>query len=531
MPRSTLDFIVVLAIGLGVGCTRSPPLEAGDWVGDLDRPDGADRLEVTVDSGGRRITVTAPAWKLEAAPAMLVRRAGDSIEVAALGGSDTARFRGVATRTGFGGRARRGSEQRAFDLRRIRRFTDAEWAEIVGTYRAKDGRLIGVAPFAEFGPGIRLFDYQTGRVGPLLPLADTMFLVGHSVIAPILPVDTLHVRRWSRGRVEGIRWVESGQPPVEAARVATRDEDVELTNGAVSLRGTLTLPADSAPHPAIVIVHGSGPMTRDGLGPWPRFFVGLGFAVLSYDKRGTGQSTGDWRQADFAALAADVHAGVRLLERRADIRRDRIGLWGASQGGWILPLVAATWPEEIGFLIVHAGTGTTVREQGILNLQYEYRFRGASEATIATATRYRAIDDSVTRTGRGWEELNRFYQAHGALAQLWEPRPADDSFRPYYRMLMDFDPAPSWARVKVPVLLFFGELDANVPPRESWPPIERGLRRAGNHHFIHYVLPKANHLLLEARTGAATEYPGLSRFVPGYFDRMAEWLRVEAARR
>jgi hypothetical protein len=95
-------------------------------------------------------------------------------------------------------------------------------------------------------------------------------------------------------------------------------------------------------------------------------------------------------------------------------------------------------------------------------------------------------------------------------------------------MLMDFDQVPSWRRVPCHALFFYGDLDANVPPIESWPPIERALQDAGNHHVTQVVLPHANHLFLEARTGGRDEYPGLSRFVPGYFDRMAQWLEAAA---
>jgi fermentation-respiration switch protein FrsA (DUF1100 family) len=92
---------------------------------------------------------------------------------------------------------------------------------------------------------------------------------------------------------------------------------------------------------------------------------------------------------------------------------------------------------------------------------------------------------------------------------------------------MDFDPTPSWTLVRCPVLLFFGELDANVPPEESWPPIERALQQGGNAAVTRVLLPKANHLFLEARTGASDEYPRLSRFVPDYFDQIARWLQTK----
>jgi uncharacterized protein len=331
------------------------------------------------------------------------------------------------------------------------------------------------------------------------------------------------------GAVRELRLSERGRAAIVAERVATRDEELQFTNGPVTLSGTLTLPAGPGPHAAVVLVHGSNALTRDVFGPWSRYFAGLGYAVLAYDKRGTGGSTGDWKQADFAVLATDVLAGVRSLAGRPDIRADRIGLWGASQAGWIMPLVAAQAPSEIAYLIVHAGSGTTVRQEGVLYIRQELRFAGLPEASVAIGMRYQELDDAVTKSGVGFDRLQAYYDQHSKVETwLWPPRPADDWFRPYYRMLMDFDPVPSWRQVGAPVLLFFGELDANVPPLESWPPIEQALGRAGNARVTQVVLPKANHLFLEARTGARDEYPGLNRFVSGYFSKMAEWLNQVA---
>ena len=170
-----------------------------------------------------------------------------------------------------------------------------------------------------------------------------------------------------------------------------------------------------------------------------------------------------------------------------------------------------------------------MREEGVLYLRNELRAAGLPEASVAVGTRYQQLDDRVTETGLGWPELERYYEDNrSAEPWLWPPRPADDGDRTYYRMLMNFDPTPYWRRVNCPALFFFGELDANVPPAESWPPIEDALRAAGNARISHVLLPNANHLFLEAQTGGRDEYPRLSRFVPGYFDRMAEWLAAQA---
>jgi pimeloyl-ACP methyl ester carboxylesterase len=517
----------LLAFAVALAACRAPAgLTSGLWLGDLRHSGAAERMEVTIDSSGRSARMSIPGWALDTVPASLDPTGSDTLAFTAVVGNDTVRMLGPLHRGAWIGKATRRSETALFELRRLHPLSDSAWRALVGTYRAGDGHLLGIAPFSEFGDRPLIADYATGRIGPLYPIAPNRFLVGHSLIAPVFPADTLELMSAPDGVVREIRFSEREHPSVVAQRLATRDQQLQFASGPVTLSGTLTLPPGPPPYPALVLVHGSNALTRDVFGPWSRYFVGLGFAVLSYDKRGTGRSTGDWKQADFPLLAADVLAGVRVLAARRDIRSDRIGLWGASQAGWIMPLVAAQAPREIAFLVVHAGSGTTVGEEGVLYLQHELRSAGLSEASVAVGTRYQMLDDSVTRAWSGWKELQRFYESHRATESwLWPPRPEDDWFRGYYRMLMDFDPAPSWKRVSCPVLFFFGELDANVPPRESWPPTERALALARNSRVSQFVLPGANHLFLQARTGASDEYPGLSRFVPGYFERMAQWLQ------
>lgn len=503
-----------------VACGGPGPPVTGHWVGDARTGNRVERIEVVIDSSGGG-EVSLRSWRLAETAAAVTRNSGDSMTVAAGAGADTAWFRGVRGAGVWIGRAVRGRDTSRFNLRRLHPMAAEDWEHLTGTYRNGRGRMFGIGRLSEFGMQPMLVDYETGRIGPLYPLSERIFLLGSAVIAPLLPADTVELAS------DGLRLVEAGKAPVVAIRLNTRDQPVTFSNGDVRLAGTLTLPATAAPWPAIVLVHGSNALTRDVFGPWVRFFAGLGYAVLAYDKRGTGESTGDWKQADFATLAGDVIAGVRFLQGRKDIQQERIGLWGASQAGWIMPMVAVRAEDDIAFMIVHAGSGTTVREQGRLNLANELRFSGLPERSVAIGLQYQVLDDDFTKTGRGLEAVKSYYDAHRAAEPwLWEPRPADDWFRGYYRMLMDFDPAPWWPKVRCPLLFFYGELDANVPPAESWAPIEAALRRGGNQDVIQVVLPSANHLLLSARTGASDEYPRLSHFVPEYFEGMKQWLEA-----
>ena len=466
---------------------------------------------------------------MDTVTASRVAATGDSLVFIAVTQKDTMRLTGAHAYGKWHGVVSLGERRAAVEMVRLFVLGDAEQRAMAGTYRTATGRVIGIAPFSEFGARLMVIDYESGRIGPLYPVSRDQLIVGHSIISPTFPADSLTLIRSDTGEVEQIRFAERGLPVVVAARLGTRDEEVRFSSGSVRLAGTLVLPPGTPPYPAIVLVHGSNAQTRDALGPWLRFFVAEGFAVLSYDKRGTGTSTGDWKSADFDSLAGDVIAGVRFLTARADIKPDRVGLWGISQGGWILPIVAAKAAPDVAFLVVHAGSGTTVRAEGVLYLQAELRAAGLPSSSVDVGTRYQQLDDIVTATGSGWQGLQRYYEAHRtAEPWLWPPRAADDWFRPYFRMLMNFDPTSYWLRVRCPVLFFFGEFDVNVPPAESWPPIERALRAGGNARATKVLLPKANHVFLEAKTGGRDEYPGLSRFVPGYFNRMAEWLRATA---
>lgn len=134
-----------------------------------------------------------------------------------------------------------------------------------------------------------------------------------------------------------------------------------FANGAVTLAFSLDLPAGSGPFPAVVLGHGSGRVTRDRLGFLASRLTALGFAVLRFDKRGVGESTGTFvfvgtadSPAVFADLAGDVAAGVRFLRTRPEIDPRRIGLAGVSQAGWILPL-AARQVGDIAFMVLLSG--------------------------------------------------------------------------------------------------------------------------------------------------------------------------------
>src|SRR5262249_47432128 len=142
---------------------------------------------------------------------------------------------------------------------------------------------------------------------------------------------------------------------------------VRFARGADRLAGTLLAPAGPGPHPAIVMLQGSGGEDRTNSGYFGAIrdrLVEVGLAVLWYDRPGVGGSSGDWRALSLSERAEEALAavGAAAADRRVD--GSRVGLYGHSQGGWVAPLAAAL-SERVAFVVAVSGPGVTPAEQGL----------------------------------------------------------------------------------------------------------------------------------------------------------------------
>jgi dipeptidyl aminopeptidase/acylaminoacyl peptidase len=123
-----------------------------------------------------------------------------------------------------------------------------------------------------------------------------------------------------------------------------RLSDVTFSSGDVTLAGTLARPDGPGPYPAVVMVGGSGPSNRNNdtlFPPIREHLVGAGIAVLSYDKRGVGESSGSWLASTMDDLAVDAVAALGFLCDQPVVRAEAVGLFGHSEGGWVVLRAAA----------------------------------------------------------------------------------------------------------------------------------------------------------------------------------------------
>jgi len=329
-----------------------------------------------------------------------------------------------------------------------------------------------------------------------------------------------------------------------------REEEVTFINGEFRFAGTLTLPDSSGPVPAVVMITGSGPQNRDeelfGFKPFrviADHLTRAGIAVLRYDDRGVGGSTGNIQDATSADFATDVLAAVRFLKQRSDIDAARIGVIGHSEGGIVGPMVAQS--GELAFVVILAGS--SMRGSEILFDQGERILRagGASEEQLQTQRAMQEQLFQAIRSGEGWDEvkINMTAQIRAAVEQMpAEQRAAiadvdeyintqveaqiSGSQTPWFRYLLDYDPAPALEALTVPTLAIFGELDLQVPPESNVPGMERALKAGGQEKYRIVVLPSANHLFQKATTGSPAEYATLDKaFVPELLPLITDWIK------
>ena len=88
----------------------------------------------------------------------------------------------------------------------------------------------------------------------------------------------------------------------------------------------------------------------DSFGPYPLLITLQGFSVFIYDKRGIGQSKGDFEKATFTNLSDDANLIVEELSKGTDVDKTKIGIFGTSQGGFLESMVASK-NNKISFVI------------------------------------------------------------------------------------------------------------------------------------------------------------------------------------
>lgn len=334
------------------------------------------------------------------------------------------------------------------------------------------------------------------------------------------------------------------QNPTEPLPYQTEEVSYENTQQATRLAGTLTLPPGEGPFPVAITISGSGPSDRNGthFEHQPYLIIAdhltrQGIAVLRFDDRGVGESTGDYSQATSADLATDVEAGVEFLKKHPKIDANRIGLVGHSEGGLIAPMVAAE-RDDVHFIVLLAGTGVNggviLKSQSTAMLAADGEAEEKLEANrLVHDAILSLIEDNPDMTHEEIEAAsNNFLSSveEDSTRELMEPTAKQLVAMlnsPWVSYFVKHEPVETLAKVRCHVLAMNGEKDVQVLCDLNLEPLEQALKEGSPASYQVVRLPNMNHMFQETDgSGMPSEYGTIEETVsPKALKVISDWIK------
>ena len=334
------------------------------------------------------------------------------------------------------------------------------------------------------------------------------------------------------------------QTPKQPFPYAEQELAFTAADGTV-LSATLTTPDGAARPNLAVLVTGTGPATRDSEMAGHQHFRVMadylarqGIAVLRYDKRGNGRSTGNYARLTTSQLVGDLGSIMRALEGRKQFKR--VGIVGLSEGPGIAAAVAARQPATVDFIVSLAGVGMSGHELLLLQDRIVAVDNGAAPAEVERLMKYvRAWYQAIVAHAEPRPRMAalkalraRLSAPDRALVEKYEMNVGSLSLseaeKPHLRTQLLRNTQADWRKVSVPVLALNGSLDHQVPARENLAGITGALKAGGNRQVEWAVLPSLNHLFQTAKTGNTNEYDKIDETIaPIALARIAAFVKKQ----
>jgi hypothetical protein len=462
--------VAIIAGALCAGAAGAQPVAgpSGSWAGtaQFTRGAGPDAFSLSLELRGRR-AVVALASGHAARTEVAARITRGRVRLAIPGRPWPLTLDGRLRGRTLVGTLRQGPLRGSF---RLRRRAPLE-AAAIGLYRFGDGRPLAV--WQAIGPPLSTL-YDEGEIRALYLTGRGRYAVGAG----------LATRNPSAGTATfaASGGVFRGAP---VTRVALRQQEVWVRSGRAYLGCTLTIPPGAGRRPALAFAHGGGQAPRSFNSLYALYANHLGLVTLSCDKRGVGQSGGVY-PGDLPSTpvvdqyARDVQAQARFLAAQPEVDPARIGISGASQAGWIMPVAASREPA-IRFIL---GLVPPTLTQGETDLWARLNSQG---------------QELPTRTD---EDMEAEVRASGRSG---------------------VDPMPAIRALRVPVFWIYGGKDRIVPSRLCVERLDPVAREAGR-DFTYRIFPGGTHGLVRTANGLNAEAARSDHFVDGLFPAIREWL-------
>ena len=350
-----------------------------------------------------------------------------------------------------------------------------------------------------------------------------------------------------------LKRVEIKRPQTPKSPAPYREERIVYHNKNKSIQygATLTYPKAGKVRHAVILISGSGQQDRDEtLFDHQPFWVIAdhltrnGIAVLRVDDRGVGLTTGNVGDATSLDFADDVLAGLGYLQSHPSLRPEKIGLIGHSEGGMIAPL-AANQSADVAFIISMAGPGIKGSDLLLRQAKNRYRKMGLNQDEIGVVADWLK---NISMISERYPEKDKRSTAFQIFMKDWLKNQPDTllskvgfkgpeankridaiagaHFAPWMRYFLQYDPANTLTKIRIPVLALNGGKDVQVYAEENLEGFEKWLTAAGNKNFKTVLLPDLNHMFQHAVTGEISEYGTIEETIaPEVLTILTDWIK------
>ena len=315
-----------------------------------------------------------------------------------------------------------------------------------------------------------------------------------------------------------LRRPQTPEPPYRFDEETVTTDYTDSQGNKVHLEGTLTYPKDGDRHPCIVLVSGSGQQNRDEEIMQHRPFLVIadymasrGIAVLRYDDRGVGASTGNIDNGTTALYSEDAEAMFNAVKGNAHIDPKRFGIGGHSEGGAIAPMVAAR-NKDVKFVVMLAGQGCSGLDVLLQQNEAIYRAGGVSDSLVAirvacmrelfslpAGSSQKSYKTIIARHTAGLtkEQTDSIGLGRGTAAALKQQMDL-----PWMQAFLRLDPAEYLPKVTCPILALNGWKDCQV----LCEPNQQRISQLTGGRAVCIQLRWLNHLFQHCTTGSPNEY-------------------------
>ncbi|GJM29663.1 MAG: hypothetical protein DHS20C17_22980 [Cyclobacteriaceae bacterium] len=282
------------------------------------------------------------------------------------------------------------------------------------------------------------------------------------------------------------------------------EERIEIIVQNDTIIGYLNKPNNIASFPVVIVLHSASHGHHDNAiyNHLEENLTSIGIGVFTYDRRGSGESSGDFNAASLEDLANDAINAIKELKTRNDIISDKIGLFGISQGGWIAPLAYNLMPDDISFMILVSSSGVSPARQMEYSAVTTLQMNNYSPEIITKAKHLRNITNEYYRGNRDrvitQEEIDQFRDEDwfNDVYLPWQGNLPEDVGVTKWIHEMDFDPKKYFETIKVPTVLFYGSTDRWVPIEESVKIWEVCFDRANNKDYEIHRIQNSGHMMI-----------------------------------